>query len=154
MRGENVDIVGDEPVRNDAGKIPLSEETKQKGWHEHYERFLNVVFEWDPDNLSDDPPLEGLPITIIIEIVKKAIYKMKSDKAAIPSGEVVMIREAGVTGVTGATMIRNLDIAIIRDQKVPIDWEQSLFDCLYKGWSDAFDRGSYRGLILKAIKYV
>ena len=30
MRGENVDVVGDKTVKNDAGEISLSEEAKQK----------------------------------------------------------------------------------------------------------------------------
>ena len=52
------------------------------------------------------------------------------------------------TGDTGATMIRNLATAIIRDGKVPTDWEQSFILCLYKGKGDAPDRGNYGGLKL------
>ena len=51
-------------------------------------------------------------------------------------------------GDTGATMIRDLAIAIIRDGKVPIDWEQSFIVCLYNGNGNALDRGNYRGLKL------
>ena len=89
----------------------MSEETKQKAWLEHYERLLNVEFEWDPENESDKPPLEGPPTPITIDMVKKAISKMKFGKAAGPSGVVVeMIRAAGDKG---ATMIPDLAIAII-----------------------------------------
>ena len=57
-----------------------------------------------PDHLSNEPPLEGPPIPITIDMVKKAISKMKLSKAAGPSGIVVeMIKAAGDTG---ATMIR------------------------------------------------
>ena len=56
-----------------------------------------------------------------------------------------MIRAAGDTG---ATMIRDLAIAIIRDGKVPVDWEQSFIVYLYKGKGGALDRGNYRGLKL------
>ena len=56
-----------------------------------------------------------------------------------------MIKAAGGTG---ATMIRDLATAIIRDGKVPTDWEQSFIVCLYKGKGDALDRGNYRGLKL------
>ena len=45
-------------------------------------------------------------------------------------------------------MIRDLATAIIRDGKVPSDWEQSFTVCLYKGKGDALDRGNYRGLKL------
>ena len=90
--------------------------------------------------------LEGPPIPITIDMVKKAISKMKAGKAAGPSGLVVeMIKAAGGTG---ATMIRELATAIIHDDKVPTDCEQSFIVCLYKGKGDALDRGNYRGLKL------
>ena len=56
-----------------------------------------------------------------------------------------MIKAAGDTG---ATMIHDLATGIIRDGKVPTDWEQSFIVCLYKGKGDALDRGNYRGLKL------
>ena len=59
--------------------------TTSNAWAEHYERLLNVEFDWDPDHLSKEPPLEGPPIPITIDMVKKAISKMKSGKAAGPS---------------------------------------------------------------------
>ena len=79
-------------------------------------------------------------------MVKKAISQMKAGKAPCPSGIVVeMIRAAGDMG---ASMIRDLAAAIIRDGKVPSDWEQSFIVCLYKGKGDALERGNYRGLKL------
>ena len=79
-------------------------------------------------------------------MVKKAISKMKSGKAACPSGIVVeMIKAAGDTG---ATMIHDLAAVIICDCKVPTDWEQNFIVCLYKGKGDALERGNYRGLKL------
>ena len=38
----------------------------------------------------------------------------------------------------GAPIIRDLAAAIIRDGKVPSDWEQSSIVCLFKGKGDAF----------------
>ena len=120
----------------------MNEDSKQKAWLEHYQ---NVKFDWDPDHLSYQPPVEGLPIPITIDMVKKAISKMKAGKALGPSGIVVMIRAAGDMG---ASMIHDLAVAIIRDGKVPSDWEQSFIVCLYKGKGDALERGNYRGLKL------
>ena len=146
MRKENVDVVGDKPVKNDDGEMSMNEEAKQNAWAEHYERLLNVEFDLDPHHLSNEPQLEGRPIPITIDMVKKAISKVKSGKAAGPSGIVVeMIKAAGDTG---ATMIRDIATAIIRDGMVPTDWEQNFIVCLYKGKGDALDRGNYRGLKL------
>ena len=60
--------------------------SKQKALIENYQSLLNVVFDWDPDHLSDEPPAEGPPIPITVDMVKKAISQMKTDKAPCPSG--------------------------------------------------------------------
>ena len=127
MRKEDVDVVGDTPVKNDAGEMSIWDEAKQNAWTEHYERLLNVGFDWDPDHLSKKRPLEGPPIPITIDMVRKAMTKMQSCKAAGPSGIVVeMIKTAGDTG---ATMIQDLATLIICDGKVPTDLEQSFIVC-------------------------
>ena len=51
FRRENTDVVGDKPVKNDAGEMSMSEDSKQV-WLEHYQKLLNVEFDWDPDHLS------------------------------------------------------------------------------------------------------
>ena len=146
LRKENADVVGDKPVKNDAGEMSMSDDSKQKAWLEHYQRLLNAEFDWDPNHLSDESPVEGPPIPITIDMVKKAISQMKAGKAPGPSGIVVeMIRAAGDMG---ASMIRDLAAAIIRDGKVPSDWEQSFIVSLYKGKGDALERGNYCGLKL------
>ena len=79
-------------------------------------------------------------------MVKKAISHIKEGKELGPSGIVVkMIRAARDMG---ASMIRDLAAAIIRDGKVPSDWEQSFFVCLHKGKGNALERGNYHGLKL------
>ena len=108
----------------------MSKDSKQKAWLEHYQRLLNIEFDWDPDHLSSQPPMEGPPIPITIDIVKKAISQMKVGKAPGPSGIVVeMIRAAGDMGTS---MICDLAAAVIRDGKVLSDSEQSFIVCLYK----------------------
>ena len=118
--------------------MSMSEDSKQKAWLEHYQRLLNIEFDWDPDHLSYQPTMEGPHIPITIDMVKKAISQMKAGKAPIPSGIVVeMIRAAGDMGTS---MIRDFAAAIIRDGKVPSYWEQSSIVCLYKGKGDALER--------------
>ena len=38
LRKENADVVGDKPVKNDAGEMSMSDDSKQKAWLEHYQR--------------------------------------------------------------------------------------------------------------------
>ena len=101
--------------------MSMSEDSKQKAWLEHYQRLLNVEFDWDPDHLSYQPQVEGPPIPITIDMVKKAISQMKAGKAPGPSGIVVEMIQAA--GDMGASMIHDLIAAIIRNGKVPSDWE-------------------------------
>ena len=137
FRRENIDVVGDKPVKNDAGEMSVSEDSKQKAWLEHYQRLLNVEFDWDPDHLSYQPPVEGPPIPITIDMVKKAISQMKAGKAPGPSG-MEMIRAAGDMG---ASMSCDFAAAIICDGKVPTDWEQSFIVCLYKRKGGCIGKG-------------
>ena len=67
-----------------------------------------MEFEWDPEHLSDEPPLEGPSIPITILMMKKVISKIKFSRAAGPSGVVVEIIRAAVD--TGATVLRDLAI--------------------------------------------
>ena len=120
FRRENIDVVGDNLL---AGEMSMSEDSKQKAWLEHYQRLLNVEFDWDPDHLSYQSPVEGPPIPITIDMVKKAISQMKAGKAPDPSGIVVeMIRAAGDMG---ASMICDLAVAIICDGNVASDYTSS-----------------------------
>ena len=64
-------------------------------------------------------------------MVKKAISQIMAGKAPGSSGIVVEMIIA--VGDTGASMIRDLAAAIIRNGKVTADWEQSFTVCLYKG---------------------
>ena len=90
--------------------------------------FSGINFDWDPNHLSDESPVEGPPIPITIDMVRKAISQMKAGKAPGPSGTVVKMTRAA--GDMGASMIRDLAAAIIRDGKVPSNWEQSFIVCL------------------------
>ena len=69
-----------------------------------------MEFEWDPEHLSDEPPLEGPSIPFTILMVKKVISKIKLSRAAGPSGVVVEMIRAAVD--TGATVICDLAIQL------------------------------------------
>ena len=79
-------------------------------------------------------------------MVLEAIAKMKNGKAAGPSGIVAEMLKA--TGATGAALLAQLANALICDNAIPSDWEDSFIINLYKGKGDALERGNYRGLKL------
>ena len=49
-----------------------------------------------------------------------------------------MLKSAGDTGVA---IMRNLVESIIREGRIPTDWEESYIVSLYKGKGEALDRG-------------
>ena len=80
FRKENADVVGDKTVKNDAGEMSMRDDSKQKACLEHYQRLLNAEFDWDPNHLSNESPVEGPTIPITIDMVKKAISQRRQVK--------------------------------------------------------------------------
>ena len=79
-------------------------------------------------------------------MVVKAITKMKTGKAAGPSGIVAEMLKA--SGDTGARLVADLANDMVRNGVIPSDWEDSFIINIYKGKGDALGRGNYRGLKL------
>ena len=104
------------------------------------------IYPWDESALPGAPPVEGPPPPITDKMVIVALGKMKSGKAAGPSGIIVeMLKAAGDTGIT---FLRELITSVVTHGKIPEDWEKSFILNLYKGKGDALNRGNYRGLKL------
>ena len=97
LRKDNQDVVGDKCVKDDSGNLSFDNEAKKVAWKQHYERLLNEEFSWNSEDLTADPVV-GPPIHIDVEMVMKAITKMKTGKAAGPSGIVAeMLKASGDT---------------------------------------------------------
>ena len=82
---------------------------------------------------------------------------MKLGKAPGPSGVVTEMLKA--SSDVCSEMIANLTNSIIRDNKIPSEWNDSIIISLYKGKGEALDRGNYRGLkltehILKVMEHI
>ena len=138
--------MGEKPVKNDAGQLSLDEEAKKEAWREHYERLLNVEFPRNPEDLSEESPVEGPSEPITLEMITKAISKIASGKEAGPSGIVAEMLKP--VGEAGAVEVRDLIEDIISEGCIPTDWQESFIVNLYKGKGDALNRGNYRGLKL------
>ena len=138
--------MGERPVKNDAGQLSLDEEAKKEVWREHYERLLNVEFPWNPEDLSEESPVEGPSEPITLEMITKAISKMASGKAA---GQSIIVAEMlKPVGEAGAVEVRDLIEDIILEGCIPANWQESFIVNLYKGKGDALNKGNYRGLKL------
>ena len=146
MGRTNQDIVGENCVLNDAGELALTDADKMNAWVEHYSRLLNVEFDWPSAFLPEVSPTAGPPPPVTDEMIKLALSKMKSGKAAGPSGITAEMLKA--SGPEGVELLRQLCESVLNGDAIPSDWEQSYILNLYKGKGDALDRGCYRGLKL------
>ena len=122
-------------------------DNKLKVWQSHYQKLLNIQYPWNSVNMSEEAPVEGPAIKIKPEMVSKAISKMKSGKAAGPSGIIIeMIKAAGDRAIVYLASLFNHIICIDR---VPDDWHLSYIISLFQGKGDALSCGNYRGLKLQ-----
>ena len=157
MKHENQGTVGDKCPKNDERCLTYSDSTELKAWKSHYERLLNVEFMWNSDSLPDLEKKIGPPLYITEEMISKAIAKMKTGKAAGPSGIVIeMIRSAGKEIIKSITNLAN---RIIKEGRIPSNWNLLYIIISYKGNGDTLSRDNYRGLkmldqVMKIIKRV
>ena len=138
--------MGEKPVKNDAGQLSLDEEAKKEAWREHYERLRNVEFPWNPEDLSEESPVEGRSEPITLEMITKAISKIASGKAARPS--IIVAEMLKPVGEAGAVEVHDLIEDITLEGYIPTNWQKSFIVNLHKGKGDALNRGNYRGLKL------
>ena len=102
-----------ELVINDVCAKFQNPRSKKEAWKEHYERLLNVEFPWNPEDLSEESPVEGPSEPITLEMITKAITKMASGKATGPSGIVAEMLKP--VGKAGAEEVRDLVENIISE---------------------------------------
>ena len=126
LRKGNQDVVGDKCVKDDSGNLSFDNEAKKVAWKQHYERLLNEEFSWNPEDLTADPPIH-----IDVEMVVKAITKMKTGKAAGPSG--IVAERLKASGDTGARLVADLANDMVRNGVTPSDWEDSFIINIFKG---------------------
>jgi hypothetical protein len=143
---KNRDVVGEGFVKDSAGKIVVNEKEVMEVWRTYYDKLSNEEFPWNKDTLTEVEPVCGPVNEITIVEVMSAIKKMKSNKAAGPSGVVAdMVKAAGGAGARWVLDVCN---SVVKEGKIPADWTKSWMVNVYKGKGDALECGSYRGIKL------
>ena len=90
--------------------------------------------------------MEGPPPTVMKDLIRKTLRKMKCGKAADPSGIIAeMLKAAGEVGIV---LLTELTEVVFCNGVIPTDWHKSFILNLYKGKGDALEWGNYRGLKL------
>ena len=132
LRKDNQDAVGDKCVKDDLCNLSFDNEAKEVVWKQHYERLLNEEFSSNPEDLTADPVVgPPPPIHIDVEMVVKAITKMKTGKAAGPSGIVAEMLKA--SGDTGARLVADLANDMVRNGVIHLIGKIASSSTLTKG---------------------
>ena len=118
MTNTNQDIIGEKCVRDDTGELAFDDKSKKAAWKSYCNKLLNTEFEWDRNSLSTVEPIAGPAMRIERDWVKSAINKMKSNKAAGPSGIVSEMLKA-------SSLVTDLVNSILSEGVIPTDWESS-----------------------------
>jgi hypothetical protein len=89
MVRRNKDVIGGGCVKDKEGNIVVKDGKIKEIWKDHFEKLSNEEFNWDRNSLSTVNAVNGPAAEeITCEEVKFTIGKMKSEKAAGPSGVV------------------------------------------------------------------
>ena len=100
MMGTKRDVVGGGCVKDANGKIEVDDKRVLNVWKEHYDKISNVEFHWSRNSLTEVDAVSGPSELKSTDEFRKAIAKMKSNRAAGPSGVVAdMLKAAGESGV-------------------------------------------------------
>ena len=89
---------------------------------------------------------EGHNNLITYDEVEKALKATKANKAAGPSGVVAEMLKAA--GETGTALLTDLCNAILVEERIPTDWNNSTLVPVFKGKGDALECSSYRAIKL------
>ena len=145
MKVEHFDVVGNKCIKNDKGKLALTDAKKYLAWKEHYERFLNEEFPWRKESLVLEDPVFGPQPQIDRESIKSALAKMKKGKEP---GTCVVTEMLLAFGGAGLDMMTSLFNCILKEKRIHIEWDTSIIVNSFKQKGEAAERGSYRGLKL------
>ena len=146
MKDENCDVIGEKCIKDSNGTIAYTDTDKLAVWKEHYSKLLNVEFPWDSEALPQTHPVSGPPPHISEELVRFAMGKLKAGKAAGPSGVIAEMFRSYTPALISS--FARLTTDIIREGKIPVEWDLSYIINCYKGKGDAMTCGNYRGLKL------
>ena len=146
IRKDNKDIIGDTCIKDKNDNLCFTNAAKRQAWKDYYQNLLNTEFPWSEDDLPPIDAVLGPPPLITKEETVAAIRSMKDGKAPGPSGIVSEMLKASLE--TSGEVITSLANVIIREERIPSEWNDSYILSLFKGKGSASALGNYRGLKL------
>ena len=146
IRKDNKDIIGDTCVKDKNDNLCFTNAAKRQAWKDYHQNLLNAEFPWSEDDLPPIDAVLGPPPVITKEETVAAIRSMKNGKAPGPSGIISEMLKASLE--TSGEVITSLANAIIREERIPSEWNDSYILGLFKGKGSASALGNYRGLKL------
>ena len=143
MRKDQKDLIGANFIKDPEGNIKVESADVVERWKGYFENLLNIE---NPNNLEEVPAVQGPLEQISHHEVEMALRMAKNGKAAGPSE--VTTEMFSTAGVLGVDMLVSVYRGIMKDDRAPEDWRDSITIPLFKGKGDALSCEKYRGLRL------
>ena len=59
LKNESQDVIGENCIRGDDGRLVFDQKKLLEAWKTHYNKLFNEEFEWSPNVLSHNEPIQG-----------------------------------------------------------------------------------------------
>lgn len=131
-------------MKDKEGRVIQEEASIRRRWQEYFGQLLN---EENPrGDLQDVERIPGVVEEIKEKEVAEAMRRMQNGKAAGPDG--IPIEAFKSLEEAGVTMLAKLFNAILREEKMPDAWRESIIVPIFKGKGDVQECSNYRGIKL------
>jgi len=133
-------------LRSEMGDLLFDQDEVLATWKSYMEKLANETNPFSRFGLDDVLIKQGCCEAIFAEEVEASLKEMKEGKA-VGRSEVgaEIFKAAGRVGIEGLTRLFN---DIIREERMPEEWNRSILIPLYKGKGDPMDWGSYSAVKL------
>ena len=130
-------------IKDENENVLVEEQDIKERWRKYFENLLNVE---NPYEMEDVNKIEGPVEEITVAEVKRALKKMKRNKAPGPTGMTSdILKELEDIGTMKLVSV----LKKVQDrEEIPREWMDSYTIPIYKGKGDALSCGKYRGVRL------
>ena len=132
-------------IKDENNNVMVNSEAVLKRWKEYFEKLMNE--ENNIDLRTEEPEVVNEEVNFVSrEEVKKALQRMKKDKAVGPDELPVKVWKC--MGEMGIKFLTRLFNRLLMGKRMPEEWRKSVLIPIYKNKGETQCCGNYRGIKL------
>ena len=143
VKKEANDLVGNNCIKDENGKIVFAEDGRKRVWKKHMEAIMNEENPWD--EMVNVEVVVGPMEPFAMNEVERVLGIMKNGKASGPTG---IVKEHLAASPNGKQVILQIANEILNGMDMPHEWRMSTVVPIYKKKGSVMDCASYRGVKL------